>query len=304
MASKNIQRRGVKMIKKILSLLFFLYSFNSTAAVRCENLLTAVSQPGQISKDRLTEKIQRLQSYHKENTFFKLAPKDVDSYISDIERLAESVIRHNYKKIYKNLAVPKNLDLRLADDHILESGYHLFLFSANGRMFQIRSNGKVAFLHESWRFRLNNQTQHYTMAYIKNGRVHNDNQTEFILSTFANQFYLSRDMGRKERNRWLNGEDFFADGLFGQKVHFGVHYFRFKDYQPYLVQFTRDELIDSYLQNAMEINSYDHISDNRKYKLVPHEMDLELEVVFIGNTGIDFLKPKLREALKQDVLGF
>ena len=287
----------------LVSILIFI-SGSVFAQVSCQDLLSTVPRHRYLTEKLLIQKMKRLQSYHEKNTFFKLESKDVDSYLADIERLAESVIRHNFKKIYKTSNVPKNLGLRLVDDRILESGYHLFVFSTNGRSFQIRSNGKVAFLHETWRFRLKDQTQHYTMAYIKDGRLYNDQQTEFILSTFSDHFFLSRDMGRKERERWLNGQEFYADGMYGAKVHFGVHYFRFKDYQPYMVEFTRDELIQAYLADGLEINSYDHISDNRTYRLVPHKMDLELEVVFIGKNGIDFLKPKLKEALRQDVLGF
>lgn len=292
------------MIRHIFIFLFFNFAAISFAQMNCQDLFSSVSQKVRITETKLVQKVKRLQSYHEKNTFFKLESKDVDSYLADIERLAESVIRHNFKKIYKTSNVPKNLGLRLVDDRILESGYHLFVFSTNGRSFQIRSNGKVAFLHETWRFRLKDQTQHYTMAYIKDGRLYNDQQTEFILSTFSDDFFLSRDMGRKERERWLNGQEFYSDGMFGAKVHFGVHYFRFKDYQPYMVKFTRDELIQAYLADGLEINSYDHIGDNRTYRLVPHQMDLELEVVFIGKNGIDFLKPKLKEALRQDVLGF
>lgn len=292
------------MIHAIIVASLIFISGSVFAQVSCQDLLSTVPRHQYLTEKLLIQKMKRLQSYHEKNTFFKLESKDVDSYLSDIERLAESVIRHNFKKIYKTSNVPKNLGLRLVDDRILESGYHLFVFSTNGRSFQIRSNGKVAFLHESWRFRLKDQTQHYTMAYIKDGRLYNDQQTEFILSTFSDDFFLSRDMGRKERERWLNGQEFYSDGMFGAKVHFGVHYFRFKDYQPYMVKFTRDELIQAYLADGLEINSYDHIGDNRTYRLVPHQMDLELEVVFIGKNGIDFLKPKLKEALRQDVLGF
>lgn len=274
-------------------------------AQTCSNLFLDPQQNAfELKKSQLSKKMDLLSEYHRNYTNKALTDKDLPERLPDIIQMAKKVIQMNYKEL--GLSEMPQLDaIEYSQRYLntqLDTNYFIFTFQIGWKSIKIRSNGFVTFLYQSYMYRIPNEIQHYQMAYLYKGEIISGNQTEFLISTFPKQFSLSRDMGRKERNRWLNGESFYSDGRYGSKVHMAPNYFRFKDYQPYMIHFTRDQLLDFYLNQGLEINTYDYIPDNKK--LVRTQMKLETEVVFVGQTGINQIAPMMKEQLSQDVLGF
>lgn len=175
--------------------------------------------------------------------------------------------------------------------------------NAQKRSFRIRTNGRVAFIAESWRYRIfKSETPKYFRAvYFENGELKSADQGEAILSSLPDSIHLSRSMSWTERQRWLNGEDFWSQ--FGQKIHFAPNYYKFTT-EPYLIPFTKRELLEYYQNGQLEVNTYDHIGGTKPPQLVWTNLGLEFELVFVGKQTVEKIKPKMREHLRQEQFSF
>ena len=203
-------------MKKLLIVLF-LFLTQASHAQMCADLF---QEPVARQKRDLLQKMEALQSYHKKFTNFKLVESEIPRYQENIDKLAKQLFKDKFGTELNSEIVGYR------SDSIANSNYHLFTYTDNTSYLHIRSNGYVAFLDKSWRYRKLNEINHHKMAYILGNKVISGQQTEFLLSTFKDDVILSRDMGRKERARWINGEKFYSDGKYGNKVHFAPNYFR------------------------------------------------------------------------------
>lgn len=168
---------------------------------------------------------------------------------------------------------------------------------------RIRSNGSVAFISSSFNYRKNENVQKYKAAYFKNGKILMADQGELILSSIPEgPIMLSRSMQKAERLAWLEGKTLTF--MYPNKVHFAPVYYKYTS-EPYLIPFTKAELVEFYRSGELEINTYDAIGTNNPSKgMTMTELGLEFELVFVGQQAIEKIRPRMVENLRQQVLDF
>lgn len=173
--------------------------------------------------------------------------------------------------------------------------------NGNRRRIILRTNGSVAFLSRSWVFRSEDEVRHYKAVFFQNRSIKSMSQGELILATLPETLLLSRSMAEGERQLWLNGGQFSS--RYGAKLHFAPVYFKFNE-EPYLIPFTRAELLEFYKNNELEVNTYDAQGGTRPPTQVWTDLGLEFEFVFFGKKALDKLAPKMKEHLRQRNIDF
>ncbi len=311
---KTDKKRWSTQMKLVSTLFIFIFIIASEHAhpLTCKKLFASELD---ISKHRtevqnIKDMIKYFEGYHDKFTHHKLTKATVDSKLTIIERMSQKIIMDNLPLLlikYSNISNITARDIKLVSWAENESHYFNFGFKVKDHLIQTRSNGYVTFLDMSWQYRSKFTTRHYQMAYLKEGEIHTENQTHFLLSTLPEKLYLSRNMSQQEQTDWVSGKG-YSGWRFGEKVHFAPHYFRFKNTEPYLVEFSRDELIEHRADDLFEINTYDAIVENyssqkqRNNIIIPNKMNLELEIVYIGKDAIKTLIPKMKTQVAQGVL--
>lgn len=160
----------------------------------------------------------------------------------------------------------------------------------------IRTNGEFAFLGSSYAYRENNKTYTYKAVGFVDGNIQIFSQTELIISTLPDVIVLSRVMSEQERQQWIQGIP-YRSNTFGAKVHFGPNYFRFNNQEPYIVQISKNDLLEFLEKNELEINTYEPLFEN---ELKFTELGLEFEYVFVGENAII----KLMNLIQQQLVHF
>ncbi|WP_413587034.1 hypothetical protein [Bdellovibrio sp. HCB274] len=236
---------------------------------------------------------------------------------AQIAKLAEAVLHENSRTIEKGRAYNKvkMTDFTVADVKLmpgnLVDGYGLFIVKLVNKhdgdieFEQIRSNGSAAFVDRSFQFRdgISNDplVRRFKAAYLdENGSVKSMDQGEVFISSLPEQIKLSRVMNQAEREQWVDGTP-IKTGPFGARTHFAVNYFKFQKQEPYLIPYSKEQLLAAYRRGDVEINTYDVISHG---DLWHGKIDLEFEVVFAGIKAMESLRPHLQESLRQDTLPF
>lgn len=295
----------------IFTILILIWT-SSSHALLCKKLFQTEQDIAayQTSVKDITDMIEYFEGYHEQFTNHKITKETVESKLTPIERMSKQVIMDNLALIstkFLNISDIKISDIELHSWAENESNYFNFGFKIKNHLIQTRSNGYVTFLDMSWQYRDKQSIRHYQMAYMKDGQIHTENQTNFLLSTLPAKLYLSRNLSEQEQINWVSGKG-YKGWRFGEKVHFAPHYFRFKNSEPYLVEFTRDELISHRADNLFEINTYDAIifgyagQKQRSNILIPTKMNLEIEIVYIGLDATKTLMPKMQTSVSQGVL--
>jgi hypothetical protein len=159
----------------------------------------------------------------------------------------------------------------------------------------IRSNGKVAFLDSTWKYRKNKVivVKKYKTVYFENDKIKSADQGETILNSLPEKFQMSRNMSSKERDNWVNEKPYFPSPSYGNRVHFMPNKSRFqKNWEPYYIQMSKKDLLEFYHRGEVEINVYEST----------HNMDLtdiklHFEIVFMGDKGIENLAPYMKSQL-------
>ncbi|WP_142700215.1 hypothetical protein [Bdellovibrio sp. ZAP7] len=236
---------------------------------------------------------------------------------AQIAKLAEAVLHENSRTIEKGRAYNKvhMTDFTVADVKLmpgnLVDGYGLFIVKLINKhdgdieFEQIRSNGYAAFVDRSFQFRdgISNDpvVRRFKASYVdENGTIKTADQGEIFISSLPDQINLSRVMNQTEREQWVDGKPIKTDP-FGARTHFAVNYFKFQKQEPYLIPFSKEQLLNAYRRGDVEINTYDMVSHN---ELWHGKVDLEFEVVFTGIKSMETLRPLLQETLRQDILPF
>ncbi len=295
-------------------LAFILIWVNNSHALLCKKLFQTKQEVAehQASVKDIKEMIKYFDGYHEKFTNHKLTKETVESKLAPIERMSKQVIMDNLASLlikYPNISNIRAKDIELFSWAENESNYFNFGFRVKNHLIQTRSNGYVTFLDMSWQYRDKQSIRHYKMAYMKEGQIHTENQTNFLLSTLPEKLHLSRNLSEQEQENWVKGKG-YRGWKFGHKVHFSPHYFRFKNSEPYLIEFTRDELISHRADNLFEINTYDAIifgyagQKQRSNIIIPTKMNLEIEIVYVGEDASKTLSPKMKSAVSQGVLDF
>ncbi|WP_413293993.1 hypothetical protein ACLSU7_02560 [Bdellovibrio sp. HCB185ZH] len=234
-----------------------------------------------------------------------------------IAKLAEAVLHENSRIIEKARTYNKVhlTDFTVADVKLmpgnLVDGYGLFIVKLINKhdgdieFEQIRSNGHAAFLDRSFQFRdgisNNPVVRRFKASYVdENGLIKTVDQGEILISSLPDQIHLSRVMTQAEREQWVDGKPIQV-GPFGARTHFAINYFKFQKQEPYLIPYSKAQLLEAYRRGDIEINTYDVIS---RYELWRGKVDLEFEVVFTGLKSMETLRPLLQETLRQDILQF
>ncbi|MEK2687787.1 hypothetical protein [Bdellovibrio sp. GT3] len=240
-----------------------------------------------------------------------------DTTKANIAKLAETVLHANSKEIELGRAYNR---LRMTDFLVEEvklipgdyvDGYGLFIVKLRSKIDgdiefeRIRSNGHAAFIDLSFQYRQDMKSaepvvKRYKASYLENDSVKTIDQGEVFISSLPEQIKLSRVMNQIEREQWLEDQP-FRIGSFGARTHFAVNYFKFNRQQPYMIPYSRQQLLEAYRRGEVEINTYNATSHTEMWH---GKIDLEFEIVFAGFKAMDTLRPLMKESLQQGILPF
>lgn len=254
--------------------------------------------------------------------FEKLKLAQVPSQMGQIKALVKTLLAENAANMGRGHGIPKSelfkdieissirpID-RLSDEksdgylsfevHLLKNGYAL------SEALHIRTNGRVAFISSTYKFRTaergREMAKHYKAAYHSDTGIKTIDQGEVLLAAMPKNFHLSRTMSETERGRWIKDEPFWSN--YGQKVHFAPQYYKFGGSKtPFQVSVSRQQILDAYHRGEVEINVYDDHSVERN-PMWMGKVKLEFEIVFVGLDGVERLRPILRDSLRQDIFPF
>lgn len=245
------------------------------------------------------------------------ASTNTDLIKANVAKLALAVLHENSFVIEKGRAYNR---VRMTDFTVEEvklipgqyvDGYALFMVKLRNQrdgdteFERVRSNGYAAFIERSFQFRQDLTSQEpvvkrFKAAYLENDSVKTVDQGEVLISSLPDQVNLSRVMNQSEREQWVDDKPIHI-GPFGARTHFAINYFKFQKQEPYLIPYSKQQLLEAYRRGEVEINTYDSIS---RYEMWRGKIDLEFEVVFTGIKAMESLRPLLKTGLKQDILKF
>ncbi|UYL08173.1 hypothetical protein B9G69_014065 [Bdellovibrio sp. SKB1291214] len=236
---------------------------------------------------------------------------------ANIAKLASAVLHENSAVIKNGRAynsVPMTdfvvQEVKLIPGQYVD-GYALFIVKLRSQrdgdveFERIRSNGYAAFIERSFQFRQDLASQEppakrFKAAFLENETVKMIDQGEVFISSLPDQINLSRVMNQAEREQWVEDKP-LRTGPFGARTHFAVNYFKFQKQEPYLIPYSKQQLLKAYRNGDVEINTYDSIPHHEMWH---GKIDLEFEVVFTGIKAMESLRPLLKNGLRQDILKF
>lgn len=222
-----------------------------------------------------------------------------------IKENAGFLVDGNRKRIpyvtHETEVTPEFINVRFNNTIFAEYEFQIKTMSPTGERLDqltVRSNGKVAFLNRTWEYRKNSSSEvkRYKAAYFDGEGIKTIDQAEAIIHGFPELMVLSRNMGKKERLRWVNGEPYFPSVMFGNRVHFMPHASKFDaNWEPYYIQISKKELLDFYHRGELEINIYEPTEHMDLSKV---DVKINFEMVFIGDQGVSNLAPFMKAQLQ------
>lgn len=191
-----------------------------------------------------------------------------------------------------------------------KSHLHAFRVSFNrGReevvSFSIRTNGIVAFIDCSYRYRSEDVMDYQAVA-LSGGEIINTSMGRIILDSLGDSVTLSRAMDSMERLTWIKGEsEYLGSRRYYQRIHFALNYYYFNKFSPYMAQVPKQLLEKLFADKKMEVNSYDTIEarENGMPDVARTPFGLEVEFV-ISREAAQELMPYFSPAVRQGVLDF
>ncbi|WP_413575574.1 hypothetical protein ACLVWU_14595 [Bdellovibrio sp. HCB290] len=242
---------------------------------------------------------------------------NTDLVLANVAKLAEAVLHENSKIIESGRAYNR---LRMTDFVVEQvklipgkyvDGYGIFMVKIRNKIngdieFEpVRSNGRAAFVERSFQFRKDLKSSEpvvnrFKATYLENDSVKSIDQGEVLISSLPEQIKLSRVMSQSEREQWLKDKSVLF-GSYGARTHFAINYFKFQKQEPYMIPYTRQQLLEAYRRGEVEINTYDATPHMQMWR---GKIDLEMEVVFVGLGAMNGLRPTMKEALQQGILPF
>lgn len=184
-------------------------------------------------------------------------------------------------------------------------GTYLFQFIPRGTarypderyLIYVRSNGRVAFLDRTWKYRTRNDiAQRYSAIYQQeDGQIQIFDQGRALLESFPSVATLSRTMNVLEQEQWREGRPFSSK--YGLKVHFFPNTTRFVPrLEPLLIELPRELLLEMYDRGQIEVNVYeDSAASEFRNRTV---FGIDFEIVFVGEAAIQKLAPYIQSQLK------
>lgn len=284
---------SIKFLKYLFAFQIIIHFSSSFAAIKCQ---TAI---GSAQLKTVVTEIDRIEV---KGAFAKMTETEAINNHAKIVRLFKHLIIEN-PTVFRDFIDENTSDVKFelnqysyAQNNL--SGYKNFILKAvdkNGLEYkknhlQLRTNGQVAFLGQTYMLRTLTEIQKYKAVYFDGSQVKSVDQGDLILSTLPHDLKISRSMSETERNRWLNNEPFWSS--YGQKIHFAPSYFKFRN-EPYLVPMTRAQLFEFYKRGELEINTYDVNPD-----MTLMDIGIEFELVFFGENAVKNLYPLMKEPLK------
>lgn len=171
--------------------------------------------------------------------------------------------------------------------------------------FSIRTNGLVAFIDCSYRYRSTDLMDYQAVA--KDGdTLISTSMSRVILDSLGESVMLSRAMDSSERRMWIEGEsEYLGSRRFYQRIHFALNYYYFNKYSPYMAKVPK-ELLETLLnEKKMEVNSYDSLEARPTGMADVARTPFGLEVEFVmSQDAAAALMPYFSPAVRQGVLDF
>lgn len=191
-----------------------------------------------------------------------------------------------------------------------KSHLHAFNVSFNrGReevlSFSIRTNGIVAFIDCSYRYRAEDMMDYQAVAF-SGDQIVNTSMGRIILDSLGDSVTLSRAMEAMERNTWIAGEsEHLGSRRYYQRIHFALNYYYFNKFSPYMVKVPKQLLEKLFTEKKMEVNSYDTLEarGNGMPDVARTPFGLEVEFVISREAAAE-LMPYFSPAVRQGVLDF
>jgi hypothetical protein len=170
--------------------------------------------------------------------------------------------------------------------------------------FEFRTNGLMAILHSSHRYRSDKILDFKAVSFVENS-VKSISFGRMVLDSLGNSVTLSRAMNDPERVSWIRGEsNQLGSKHYHQRVHFALNYYYF-NHAPYIVQLPKVLLERLFEENKLEINAYDTRVEGSMgmSPLARTRFGVEVEFVITKDAIPEFM-PYLSPAVRQNVLDF
>lgn len=103
------------------------------------------------------------------------------------------------------------------------------------------------------------QVRKFRYTFKKSGMILFGDQGLAILETFPKQVRMSRSMSENERGAWLSGtsaHNLAHNRLYKNRLYFSYKHFKF-NVDPYHFYISKEDLLQLYSENLLEINTYD-----------------------------------------------
>lgn len=191
-----------------------------------------------------------------------------------------------------------------------KSHLHVYRVSFNrGReeivSFSIRTNGLVAFIDCSYRYRSQDLMDYQAVAF-SGGEIINTSMSRVILDSLGDSVTLSRAMDSMERQLWIKGEsEYLGSRRFHQRIHFALNYYYFNKFSPYMATVPKQLLEKLFAEKKLELNSYDTLEARPTGMAEVARTPFGLEVEFvITSEAAKELVPYFSPAVRQGVLDF
>ena len=171
--------------------------------------------------------------------------------------------------------------------------------------FSIRTNGIVAFIDCSYRYRSSDLMDYQAVA-MRNDEIISASMSKIVFDSLGDSITLSRAMDPTERQIWIAGEsEHLGSRRFYQRIHFALNYYYFNKYSPYMAVVPKSLLEKLFAEKKLEVNSYDSIEArfNGMADVARTPFGLEVEFV-ISREAAQELVPYFSPAVRQGVLDF
>lgn len=171
--------------------------------------------------------------------------------------------------------------------------------------FSIRTNGLVAFIDCSFRYRSQDLMDYQAVA-LSGGEIINTSVSRVVLDALGDSVTLSRAMDAMERQIWIKGEsEYLGSRRFHQRIHFALNYYYFNKFSPYMATVPKQLLEKLLAEKKLEVNSYDTIEARPLGMADVARTPFGLEVEFvITSEAAKELMPYFSPAVRQGVLDF
>lgn len=159
----------------------------------------------------------------------------------------------------------------------------------------VRTNGQVAFLDRSYRFREPRKAKKFVAAFLKDSKIEFVDQGLLVLESLPAKVQLSRSLSAKEKEIWIQGG--IPQSGFGPKLHFGLNEYWYRGEKPALFRIEKTWLLEAYRAGHLEINTYDSTGAYAAGEKARTAFGLEVELVLVGQPALEQIAPLMKSQL-------